>query len=212
MSKPKLILIGAGGHSLSCVDVIEQQGQFQIVGFVGLQEQLDAQHRECGYSTIATDDDLSSLSRIYKYALITVGQIQNSEQRMHLFRRAKEVGFELPTIISPAAYVSRHANLGAGTIVMHGAIVNAGASIGNNCIINSCSLVEHHAKVEDHCHISTGAILNGNVSIGAGTFVGSGSIVKQGVSVGANCVVSMGLSIRHNLEDGVYLKGHESYD
>lgn len=212
MSKPKLILIGAGGHSLSCIDVIEQQGKFQIVGFVGLQEQLDTQHQECGYSTIATDSDLLSLAKAYQYALITIGQIQGAEQRMHLFQRAIQAGFELPTIISPAAYVSRHATLGPGTIVMHGAIVNAGARIGSNCIINSRSLVEHHARVEDHCHISTGAILNGGVSIGASTFIGSGSIVKQGVSVGRSCVIGMGLSIRHNLEDTVYLKGNESYE
>jgi sugar O-acyltransferase (sialic acid O-acetyltransferase NeuD family) len=212
MSKPKLILIGAGGHSLSCIDVIEQQGKFQIVGFVGLQEQLDTQHQECGYSTIATDSDLLSLAKAYQYALITIGQIQGAEQRMHLFQRAIQAGFELPTIISPAAYVSRHATLGPGTSVMHGAIVNAGARIGSNCIINSRSLVEHHARVEDHCHISTGAILNGGVSIGASTFIGSGSIVKQGVSVGRSCVIGMGLSIRHNLEDTVYLKGNESYE
>lgn len=212
MSKSNLILIGAGGHSISCIDVIEQQGQFQIVGFVGLQEQLDAQHEEYGYSTIATDSDLLSLASIYRYALIAVGQIQSADRRIHLFQRAKELGFELPTIISPTAYVSRHATLGAGTIVMHGAIVNAGAHIGNNCIINSCSLVEHHAKVEDHCHIATGAILNGGVSIGAGTFIGSGSIIKQGVSVGRSCVVGMGLSLRHNLEDKFYLKGNESYE
>jgi len=212
MSKPKLILIGAGGHSLSCIDVIEQQGQFQIVGFVGLQEQLDVKHQEYGYSTIATDNDLLSLASIYQYALIAIGQIQSADQRINLFQRAKQAGFELPIIISPTAYVSRHATLGAGTIVMHGAIINAGASIGNNCIINSRSLIEHHARIEDHCHISTGAILNGGVSIGIGAFIGSGSIIKQGVKVGSNCVVGMGLSLRNNLEDKVYLKGHENYE
>lgn len=212
MSKPKLILIGAGGHSLSCIDVIEQQGKFQIVGLVGFQEQLDAQHQEYGYSTIATDSGLLGLAREYQYALISIGQIQSAKQRMHLFQRAIQAGFELPTIISPAAYVSRHATLGAGTIVMHGAIVNAGASIGSNCIINSRSLIEHHVKVGDHCHISTGAILNGGVSIGVGSFIGSGSIIKQGVTVGRNCVVGMGLSLRNNLEDKVYLKGHQSHE
>ena len=38
MSKPGLILIGAGGHARSCIDVIEQQGQYQIAGLVGLAE------------------------------------------------------------------------------------------------------------------------------------------------------------------------------
>ena len=35
MSKLGLLLIGAGGHAKSCVDVIEQENEFQIIGLVG---------------------------------------------------------------------------------------------------------------------------------------------------------------------------------
>ena len=32
--KKKLILIGAGGHALSCIDVIEAEKKFKIIGLV----------------------------------------------------------------------------------------------------------------------------------------------------------------------------------
>ena len=73
-----------------------------------------------------------------------------------------------PCSSRPHAHVSRHATLGAGTIVMHGAVVNAGAVVGRNCIINSQSLVEHDAVIGDHCHIATAAAINSGVRIGAG--------------------------------------------
>ncbi len=170
MTKPSLILIGAGGHARSCIDVIEQQGHFQIACLVGLPEQQQTQH--LGYAVIGADADLAALAKIYQYALIAIGQIKTAELRMRLYQYVAQLGLQLPIIIALTAHVSNHATLGAGTIVMHGAIVNAGASVGNNCIINNQAIIEHDTNIADHCHISTGAILNGNVTVGAGGWNG----------------------------------------
>ena len=207
MSKPKLILIGAGGHTHACIDVIEQHGGYQIAGLVGMPEEMHTQH--LGYAVIATDNYLPQLAKTCQFAFITVGQIQTPDHRIRLYQQANKLGFQLPAIIAPSAHVSRHAAIGAGTIVMHGAIVNAGATVGNNCIINTRALIEHDATVEDHCHISTGAILNGNVSIGAGCFVGSGSVIKEGITLGKRCVVGMCLSVRHNQTDQARFVGYD---
>lgn len=207
MSKPSLVLIGAGGHAHACIDVIEQHDQFRIAGLVGMSEEIHAKH--LSYSVIATDSDLRELAKAYQYALITVGQIRSPDNRIRLYRQATNLGFQLPVIIAPTAHISRHATIGAGSIVMHGAIVNAGAKVGENCIINTCAVVEHDATVEDHCHVSTGAILNGDVYIGTGSFVGSGSIIKEGVSIGKGCVVGMGLSVRHNQAERARFLGND---
>jgi sugar O-acyltransferase (sialic acid O-acetyltransferase NeuD family) len=205
MSKPSLILIGAGGHARACIDVIEQNDKYHIAGLVGLAEDVNSHQFE--YPVLATDKELPKLIKEYKYALITVGQIQTPDHRIRLYQIATELGFQLPVIISPSSFVSRQANLGAGAIVMHGAFINAGAKIGNNCIINTRALVEHDVAVADHCHISTGAILNGKVNIGVGSFVGSGSLVKEGVSIGQKSVIGMGLSVRHDQADHTHFTG-----
>jgi sugar O-acyltransferase (sialic acid O-acetyltransferase NeuD family) len=207
MTKPSLILIGAGGHARSCIDVIEQQCQDQIAGLIGKQDEVHTQH--LGYSVIGTDSNLPELAKTYQYALITIGQIQAAEDRIRLYQQAIQLGFQLPIIIAPTAHVSRHATLGEGSIVMHGAIINAVARVGNNCIINTRALLEHDATVEDHCHISTGAILNGDVNIGAGSFIGSGSIIKEGIAIGKSCLVGMGLTVRHKLGDNSRFIEHE---
>ena len=199
MSKPSLILIGAGGHARSCIDVIEHQETFDIAGLIGSEEEL---HHECiGYPIIGIDSELHQLAKQYQYAIVTVGQIDSPLVRQRLYDQALAIGFKLPTIISPTAHVSRYAEVGDGTIVMHGSTVNAGAKVGNNCIINTNALIEHDAIVGDHCHISTGAIVNGAANIGQGGFVGSGSIIKQGITLGNNCVVGMGISVRHHHEE-----------
>lgn len=201
-----IILIGAGGHAVSCIDVIESDGRFRIAGLVGTGKELH--QRVCGYEVIATDDDLQVLAAEYRHALVTVGQVKSAESRRRLYEKARGAGFELPVIVSPHARVSPHAQVGAGSIVMFGALVNSNARVGVNCVINSSALVEHDADVGAHCHISTGAILNGNVRVGAATFIGSGSLTKQGVCIGADCVVGVGSVLRHDLPDGaVYWVG-----
>ena len=182
MGKPQLILVGGGGHCRSCIDVIEQEGRFEIAGIIERSPHSEAS-TPMGYGILGTDDDLSDLEKRYDYALVTVGQIKTPEPRMRLYHLLKKFSFSLPVFVSPTAYVSRHASIGEGTIVMHQALVNAGARIGSNCIINTKALVEHDAVVEDHCHIATGAIVNGGVSIGAGSFYGSAAVSKQYISV-----------------------------
>lgn len=193
------ILIGAGGHALSCIDVIESDGNYRIVGLVGTESELH--QRIAGYEVIATDRDLERLADEYPCALITIGQIKTAEPRFNSFQKVIDLGFHVPMIISPSAHVSRSAQIGRGTIIMHSAIVNPEAVIGQNCIVNSQALIEHNVNVGDHCHISTRAVLNGNVKIGSFSFVGSGTVVKQGISIGKGCVVSMGSLVRKDILD-----------
>lgn len=205
MSKPSLVLVGAGGHARSCIDVIERCGIYEIAGLVGLPQEVGTCH--LGYTVISADHELASLAGRFRFALVTIGQVRPADVRGRLYRQLTEAGFDLPTIISPLAYVSAHATIGAGSIVMHGAVVNAGVAIGRNCIINTRALVEHDAEVGDHCHVSTGAILNGGARVGTGSHVGSGSVIKEGVVVGDRCLVGMGLSVRHKLPDDTRFVG-----
>lgn len=182
MGKPQIILVGGGGHCRSCIDVIEQEGRFEIAGIVERSPHSETSSA-MGYAILGTDDGLTDLKERYDYALVSVGQIKTPEPRIRLYQSLKKLKFSLPIIVSPIAYVSKHASIGEGTIVMHHALVNAGAKIGFNCIINTKALVEHDAVVEAHCHIATGSIVNGGVSIGAGSFYGSAAVSKQYISV-----------------------------
>lgn len=200
MSKELILLVGAGGHARASIDVIEQEGRFALKGLVGQAQELVGT-RIFNYPVLGTDADLSTLLSDCKNALVAVGHIKTPEPRIRLFDLLQLNEIVAPVIVSPYAYVSPHASLGAGTIVMHGAIISAGTVVGKNCIINSRSLIEHSAIVANHCHISTGAIINGDANIGVGSFVGSGSIIKQGVRLGSGCVVGMGLAVRHHYSE-----------
>ena len=153
----EIIIIGAGGHSKSCIDVIEEQSKFKIAGIICNDDKY--KNGIGPYSIIGKDKDLKKIRAKYDKSFVAIGQIKTSANRKKIYEILKNLNCKLPVIISPRAYVSKNAQIGEGTIIMHGAVVNAGAIIGNNCIINSKSLIEHDTIVGDHCHISTGAIL-----------------------------------------------------
>tara|TARA_B100000902_G_scaffold8533_1_gene10688 strand:+ start:3458 stop:4036 length:579 start_codon:yes stop_codon:yes gene_type:complete len=189
----KIILIGGGGHCKSVIDVIEQEARFEISGIVDKPELLGS--KILGYPVIGTDNDLENLAKKYKNALITVGQIKSPLTRIKLYDLAIKVGFVLPQIISPNAYISKHSKIGKGTVIMHDVIINSSVSIGNNCIINTKALIEHDCSIDDHCHISTNVIINGGVRIGSKCFVGSNvttnnnSIIKDNTFIKAGSLV-----------------------
>ena len=190
----EIILIGGGGHCKSVIDVIEQEGQFVIIGIVDKPELIGTNVLD--YPVIGSDSDLDNLAKKYTYALVTIGQIQSPEVRIKLFDIAKKAGFSLPRIISPKAYVSNHTFIGDGTVVMHDALINAGASVGDNCIINSKAIIEHDCKVSNHCHISTNAVINGGVTIEDGCFIGSGATTNNSITIKKNSFIKAGSIVK----------------
>ncbi len=192
MDKPlkNLYLIGGGGHCHSCIDVIEQTGEYKIQGIFDIKENVFKE--VLGYKVIGTDEDLKKYVSSENYFLITIGQIKSAAPRMKTFELLKGLGARMAVVISPRAYVSRHSKVGAGTIVMHDALVNSNVFIGENCILNSKCLIEHDSRIEAHCHISTAAVVNGNCIIEGQCFIGSNAVLKEGLIVNALTIVPAG--------------------
>lgn len=190
----KIVLIGGGGHCKSCIDVIEQEKKFEIVGVLDTKEKVGK--KVLDYLVEGTDSQIERFANEGCHFLITLGQIEKADLRIEIYEKLKAVNAKIATVISPLAYVSKHAKIEAGTIVLHHALINAGAKIGKNCIINSKALIEHDAVIEDFCHISTGAIVNGGSVVGEKSFVGSNSAVAHCAKVLPKSFVKAGSIIK----------------
>ena len=194
----KLLLLGAGGHAESCIDLLNEQNIFFLCGICGKPKEKNKKILK-KYSVNYTDKDLTKLSKKFKFALIGIGQIYSHQNRLRLFKKLKLLGFKLPTIKSKYSIISKHSNIGEGTVVMHGAIIGSNVKIGNNCIINSNALIEHGSKIQDNVHISTSVTINSGVQVGSGSFIGSRTVIKQEVKIKDNTFIKMGSIIKNNL-------------
>tara|TARA_B100000963_G_scaffold266236_1_gene234416 strand:+ start:5142 stop:5732 length:591 start_codon:yes stop_codon:yes gene_type:complete len=191
--KKNLVLIGGGGHCVSVIDIIENGNEFNILGI------LDSNIKEkniLGYKILGGDDLICELVNEGSCFLITVGQIKSYSARENIAKKLVENNAELATVISPMAYVSKHAHIEQGTVVMNHAVVNAKSKIGKNCIINTMSNIEHGVKIGDFCHISTCAVINGDSEVGKGSFIGSNATISNGIIINENSIISAGEFIK----------------
>jgi sugar O-acyltransferase (sialic acid O-acetyltransferase NeuD family) len=201
MERKELILVGGGGHCKSVIEVAESAG-YSILGILDMPEEVGK--TVLGYKVVGTDDDIPQFVGKAEF-VITVGFIKNPAIRIRIFDKIKSAGGRLATIIASTARVSKYAEVGEGTVVMHQAFVNAGAKIGCNCIINTFSNIEHDAQVGDQCHISTGTMVNGDCKIGERVFIGSQSALANGITVGDDIIVGAGSLVRKSISTkGIY--------
>jgi sugar O-acyltransferase (sialic acid O-acetyltransferase NeuD family) len=200
MIKP-IVLIGGGGHCKSCIEVLETSG-YTIVGIL---EKKPSANNVFAIPVIGDDDSIFEfVSKKYNF-LITIGQIKNSNLRVKLYEKIKSLSGELAIVISSLSSVSKHSQIGEGSIMMQQVIINAGTSIGNNCIVNNKALIEHDCTIDDHTHISTAAVINGGCTIGKRVFVGSNSVVAQEVRITDDVIIGAGSVIIKNIQEaGTY--------
>lgn len=205
MSKREpIILVGGGGHCISAIDVIESNKQYEIKGILDMPDKVG--QSILGYPIIGSDDQIQELVSHTPNFLITVGQIRNAKIRKKIVEKVILVKGELPVISSGLAYISRHADVEDGTILMHGAVINAGAKIGKACIINSKALIEHEATVGDFTHISTASILNGQVSVGSNCFIGSNTVIANNITICDNVIIAAGSQVLKSItKPGIYI-------
>ena len=82
-----IILIGAGGHCKSCIDVIEQQKKYKIIGIIDNKKKVGT--KIFNYKVIGNDSYLSKIKKC-KNVHISIGQIKTSEKRKNIFEKLKK--------------------------------------------------------------------------------------------------------------------------
>ena len=190
----KLTIIGASGHGKVVADIARLNGYDEI-------EFLDddpALHECAGYPVVGNSDMASDVD---SDVFVAIG---NASIRRRVMEGLDEKSF--PTLVHPSASIAGSATLGAGTVVMAGAVVNPDATVGRGCIVNTCASVDHDCVVGDYVHVAVGAHLCGTVSVGDGTWVGAGATVSNNLSVCAGVTIGAGATVVSDVgEPGTYV-------
>lgn len=203
----KIVLVGAGGHSLSVIDSIQSNEEYEIVGITDLG--YVAGERVLGYEILGNDAILKSVfDSGVKYAFVTVGSIGNTALREKLYFMLKSKGFILPAIIDNSSNIGSDVCLGAGIYVGKNTVVNAKSTIRDMAIINTGAIIEHGCRINEFTHIGPGAVICGDVKIGASTHVGANATIIQGVTIGDNSIIGAGSIVVHDVPGKVIAYGN----
>ena len=203
----KVVVVGAGGHARSVLDAISASGEHEAVACTDPRPELRGTLLD-GVPVAGDDGELAALlTSGVEGGCLGIGGTGDNSLRARLFAQLVELGFALPCIVHPRAWVASHARLGPGTVIIAGACVGPGAAVGADVIVNSGAVVEHDCRIADHVHVASGAVLSGGVTVEEAAHVGAGAVVLQGVRIGPRAVVGAGAVVIRDVRAGTVVIG-----
>lgn len=186
----KAIVVGAGGHAKVIIDILQRNGEYEVVGVV------DAARTEgvWGIPFWGTDEDLTTIYRQRKveYAFVALG---NNKIREKVTAKAKAAGFQMINTISKEAIISPRVTIGEGVAVMPGAVINADAVLKDGSIVNTNASIDHESIVGEYTHVAPGSAVCGGVTIGRGCLLGAGCRVIDHLQIGNNTIIGAGSTV-----------------
>lgn len=197
----RLAVLGASGHGKVVGDAAELAGWDEVVFF---DDAWPSRNANGVWKVVGDTASLLAGGGQFDGVVVAIGDNRVRLEKLNLLL---EQSLPLVSVIHPAAVVSRHAMIGAGSVLFAGSVVNAGARLGMGCIVNTGASVDHDCVLEAGVHVSPGACLGGAVRVGEATWIGIGACVRQCVSIGARVMVGAGAAVVGDVPDAVTVVG-----
>src|SRR4051812_3363339 len=132
----RVIIIGAGGHAREVAEILRHQasvgGGPQVVGFV-VDDPENHPREVAGLPVLGSWSWFNGAGREGLAVICAVGSPQ---LRRRIAERAASVGLKFASAVSPLAYLSPEAQLGAGVMIFPHCFVSAGSLIGEHAVVN----------------------------------------------------------------------------
>ena len=160
-----LLILGAGQFGMMVKELAESTDRFDKIDFLDDNSKI----------AIGKIGDAVNFKTAYKSAIVAIG---NFELRLSLIEKLQNLGFEVVTLISPNAYVSKSATVMAGSIVEPNATLQTASSLSFGCIISSGAVVRHNATLGEGCHADCNSVVSSNVTVPRGTKIACGDVFK----------------------------------
>lgn len=202
-----LLILGAGGHAKVVAETALASGFASRVAF--LDDRCTASDGcppvlGCPVIGPLAWSLLPDIQAQFDAAVVAIG---HSATRLHWIQQLQAVGYSLPAMVHPTAWISPSAQIGMASVVFAQAAVQAQANIGIGAILNTGCSVDHDVQLADGVHICPGARLAGEVLVGLRSWIGIGASVIQQVRIGSDVTVGAGAAVLRDLPDGVTAVG-----
>jgi len=195
----KIFIWGAGGQGRVVLDILKENKNFEIYGFLDSNKKLKGEIVD-GVKVLGGKDVVRGLrERGIQAGIVAVG---DNTARCQIADFLKKNGFYLINAIHPRASLASNVILGSNVTVAAGAIICTHAVIKDNVIINTGVIVEHENVIKDGALIASGVQLGGRVEIGKKSFIGIGATIIQCLKIGSNSIIGAGAVVLDNIPEG----------
>jgi len=200
----KIFIFGASGQGKVVLDILRENKNFEICGFVDNNKQLKGKVID-GIKVLGDSSTLDDLKQQgIQGCIVAMG---DTRDRYKVANELKQKGFYLINAIHARASIATNVLIGNNVTISIGAVICAHSVIEDNVIINSGAIVEHDNIIRNGAHVGPGARLAGKVEVGEKTFVGIGATVIQNIKIGKNSIIGAGAVVLGDIPDNVVAVG-----
>ena len=201
-----IVVIGSSGHARVIIDAIERENRFRIAGIIDTFKPVG--YSCLGYQVLGDELHLPDVirERDIHGGIIAIGDNWVRHEVADRIRSTAP-GFAFITAIHPSAQVARSARVGAGTVVMPGAIISANADVGEFCIVNTKASIDHDGAMGAFSSFAPGVTAGGEVTIKPFAAVLLGANIIHSISIGEHSVVGAGSLVLRDVPDRVVAYG-----
>ncbi|MDG2495598.1 MAG: NeuD/PglB/VioB family sugar acetyltransferase [Alphaproteobacteria bacterium] len=199
-TSPTIVIIGAGGHGRSVLDVAISSGK-KVLAFI---DEAKAGQEMLGVPIIAQVGDIM-LPPDCKF-FVAIGDNSLRQNTVEKTRR-EMLEHDAAILVHSSAYVSPLASLAPGAIVMSNAFVGSNCTIGEGCILNTGSQIDHDGVMGAYSSLGPKACLGGTVKLGVRAIVGIGATVKHGVQIGDDSLLAAHAYLHRPMPNGAIYMG-----
>jgi len=201
-----ILLFGGGLHTTYCIDIINKEGKYNIIGIVDSIKEIGTEI--FGYKIIGRQEQLKEL--VVKYdiycGIITIGD-NWSRKIVYDCIISQIPDFKFVNAIHPSTIIGMNVKLGIGIVIMAGCIINPNSIVGDFCFFATGAQLEHDCTIGNFASISAGSITGGKVNIGKYSAITLGVIIMDRLNIGENTVVGSGSLVTKDLPDNVVAYG-----
>ncbi len=208
----KILILGAGGNSLSIADAILARNAssagrpvYELVGFLD-DIPMNRGRSVLGFPVVGTIDEAPRFPECY--FVNGIASVETFRRKAEAIGRSRIPRERFETVVHPNAVIARDARVGAGCAIMAGSVVCPEATVEDHVIMLQNSSVNHHARVGRFATLSAGVTVLGFVEVGEGAFLSGGALVAPYVKIGAGALVGLGAVVIRDVAPGTVVAGN----
>jgi sugar O-acyltransferase (sialic acid O-acetyltransferase NeuD family) len=206
--KSRLIIFGAGKIAEIAHYYFSLNSDYEIVAFTVDKEFIN-QDTFCGIPVLPFEDIAIKYPPRDYNLFIALSYSMLNLTRKNKYDRAKELGYDLVSYVSPHALISKDTQIGDNCFIFENNNIQPFTRIGNNVTLWSGNHIGHHSKIGNHTFITSHVVVSGGVEIGERCFIGVNATIRDHILVEENCVIGAGSLILSDVKaNGVYSAGH----
>lgn len=198
----KIVILGMGSAAISIANIISNEYNYEVVGFVGTDEENKKYNGKKIYRNIPLIGTRKILKDLRKQKIGGfIAAIGDNYIREKVFYEASNEGLIPINAISRNAFIENDAIIKSGIVIGSGSVIQHGVEIGDNTFISSGCILNFKSKISENCFISPGCVMGSKTVIEKNVLIGSRSVINSKIKVGKNQIIESNQVINSNLKN-----------